>query len=144
MAKRTLQQKLEYPSTPEIKTGPETWNKRFGGNRMLIATPRLIEAIVKTIPYGETLTMSELRKRLAIENGADYTCPLTTGIFAIVMAEAAHERQDCTVPWWRLVKDDGSMNDKFPMHGPLQHKYLREEGHRLTVRGQSLKLSPLT
>jgi hypothetical protein len=45
-------------------------------------------------------------------------CPITTGIFAWVAANAAEEQKqkgekDIT-PYWRTLKNDGVINEKYP------------------------------
>jgi hypothetical protein len=60
---------------------------------------------------------------------------LTTGIFLRIAAEAAVEdlrggKQDIT-PYWRVIKADGSLNEKFPGGTAAQAARLREEGHSI-------------
>jgi len=65
----------------------------------------------------------------------DVCCPLTTGIFAHLAAEAAEEDQAAgkkrVTPWWRTVRDDGKLNEKFPGGAAAQARLLRREGVRL-------------
>ena len=61
--------------------------------------------------------------------------PLVTGIFVRIAAEAAEEdaaagKTEIT-PYWRVVKEDGSLNPKFPGGVQRQQEHLREEGHRI-------------
>ena len=58
---------------------------------MLIPTPKLIDAYIRQIPEGKAVDSQTLRKDLALQNGAEVTCPLTTGIFLRIVAEAAQE-----------------------------------------------------
>ncbi|PYT05169.1 MAG: methylated DNA-protein cysteine methyltransferase, partial [Acidobacteria bacterium] len=37
-------------------------------------------------------------------------------------------------PYWRVVKADGSLNDKFPGGAKEQSRRLKEEGHSITPR----------
>jgi hypothetical protein len=91
---------------------------RFGDGLMLIPTPVLVDEVVRRVPKGKLVTVSEIRRRLAIEFSADVTCPLTTGIFIRIVAEAAEENRaggrKRVTPYWRVVKDDGTLNPKFP------------------------------
>ena len=43
------------------------------------------------IPRGKLVTVSALRRALAADFETDVTCPLTTGIFVRIVAEAAEE-----------------------------------------------------
>ena len=57
------------------------------------------------------------------------TCPITTGIFVRIAAEAAEEQLEQGIervtPYWRVVRDDGSLIARFP-GGAAR---LRAEGH---------------
>jgi len=60
---------------------------------------------------------------------------MTTGIFIRIVAEAAEEdlrdgREQIT-PYWRVIKPDGSLNEKFPGGVEAQASHLREEGHTI-------------
>ena len=78
------------------------------GSRLLIATPKLVEAYMRDIPRGEERTIARMRDEMATQRKADATCPLTSAIFARIVAEAALEemaagRQAADVaPFWRL------------------------------------------
>jgi len=43
------------------------------------------------VPNGKVVTISEIRSALAKKHGATIGCPLTTGIFAWVAANAVEE-----------------------------------------------------
>jgi len=108
---------------------------RFGKGTMLIPTPKLVDALIRKVPKGKLVTVSELRRRLAADFAADVTCPLTTGIFVRIAAETAEEDRANgrarVTPYWRVVKDDGSLNPKFPGGLDNQARYLRDEGFTL-------------
>jgi hypothetical protein len=87
-------------------------------SNMLIATPKLIDTYIRQIPNGKTVSLQTLRKDLALDHKADYTCPVTTGIFLRIVAEAAHEKyqqQDSLkgiTPFWRAVDPDSPLAKK--------------------------------
>lgn len=123
--------KLEKPQEPKVVNIPPKMS-RFGSGTMLIPTPKLVDALIQKVPKGRLVTVSELRRKLASDFGADVTCPLTTGIFVRIAAEAAEEdrangRKRIT-PYWRVIRDDGAMNEKFPGGVAQQIRYLRAEG----------------
>ena len=127
-------EKIEKPQEPKIVRVPPKMS-RFGKGTMLIPTPLLVDELVRKVGKGQLVTVSELRRRLAQDFAADVTCPLTTGIFLRIAAEAAEEdrangRRRIT-PYWRVVKDDGSLNPKFPGGIDRQVRYLKTDG--LTV-----------
>jgi alkylated DNA nucleotide flippase Atl1 len=140
-SKLSWREKLEKPQEPKLVKVPPKMT-RFGKGTMLIPTPLLVDEIVRRIPKGRLVTVGEIRRKLAADFGADVTCPLTTGIFVRIAAEAAEEdrasgRKRIT-PYWRVVKDDGSLNPKFPGGAELQTEYLRNEGLSIVNKGRRI------
>ena len=126
--------KLEKPQEARIVKIPPRMS-RFGKGTMLIPTPKLVDALIRKVPKGKLITVGELRRKLAADFTCDVACPLTTGIFVRIASEAAEEdrangRQRIT-PYWRVIKDDGSLNPKFPGGAEQQSRYLRSEGFRV-------------
>ena len=132
-------EKLEKPQEPKLVKIPPKMS-RFGTGTMLIPTPKLVDELIRRIPKGKLVTVGELRRKLAADFAADVTCPLTTGIFVRIAAEAAEEdrangRRRLT-PYWRVVKDDGGLNPKFPGGEHLQARWLRSEGLSIVRKGE--------
>ena len=120
---------------PKVVEGPEKWEKRFGGRRVLVPTPLLVDGIIRKIPKGKLGTVQQIREHLARDFDAESTCPLTTGIFVRICAETAEEdrrsgRKRIT-PYWRVVKSNGGLNAKFPGGVESQSARLKEEGHTI-------------
>ena len=94
---------------------------------------------MRGVPEGEVTTAGRIREFLAQKHMAAVTCPLTTGIFIRIAAEAAEEDRALgrtpITPYWRVVKEDGSLYDKFPGGVAKQRERLKAEGHRF-VRGK--------
>ena len=129
-SRTTWREKLEKPQEPRVVKVPPKMS-RFGQGMMLIPTPKLVDNLIRGIPKGKLVTVSELRRRLAANFAVDMTCPLTTGIFVRIAAEAAEEdrmngRKRIT-GYWRVVKEDGTLNPKFPGGVNQQSHYLRRE-----------------
>lgn len=102
---------------------------------MLIPTPLELEALIREIPRGIVVTVNELRQELARRHSVEITCPLVTELFWRMIAEAAVEEdrdgvEDVT-PYWRVVRDDGSLNKKLPGGVRVQADRLVNEGHLL-------------
>jgi alkylated DNA nucleotide flippase Atl1 len=140
---RSWRAKLEKPHEPRLVAVPPTMT-RFASGTMLIPTPKLVDELIRKIPKGKLATVAELRRKLASDFKADVTCPLTTGIFVRIAAEAAEEdreqgRKQIT-PYWRVVKDDGSFNPKLPGGVAQQTRTLRAEGFEVSTRGKSPRL----
>ena len=134
-SRTSWRKKLEKQLEPRVVRVPPKMS-RFGRGKMLIPTPLLVDELVRRVGKGRLVTVSELRRKLARDFGADVTCPLTTGIFLRIAAEAAEEdrangRKRIT-PYWRVVKDDGSLNPKFPGGIDSQARYLKAEGFTVT------------
>jgi hypothetical protein len=90
---------------------------------------------VRTVPRGKLVTVGRIRRHLAGPFKADSTCPLTTGIFLRIISEAAEEdrragKKDIT-PYWRVIKDDGRLNPKFPGGVEAHAERLAQEGHEV-------------
>ena len=88
------------------------------GAMMFIATPKIVDEYIRHIPKGKSVSIKTLRKDLALENGAEYTCPLTTGIFMRIVAEANYEKylqtnslKDIT-PFWRAIEPNSALAKK--------------------------------
>ncbi len=143
-ARKSWREKLEnpVPGLPKVCEVPDKWVKMMGGRQILVPTPRMVDDLVRTVPKRKLITVGQLRRRLAEPFGADSTCPMTTGIFLRIISEAAEEdrRSDrkTITPYWRVVKDDGSLNPKFPGGVEGHTDKLLAEGHEI-VAGKGKK-----
>ncbi len=143
---KTWRQKLEqeHPNHGKVVAIPPRMQKRFGPGTMLIPKPLDVDAIMRKTGKGKLITQSQIRQRLAHAARADSACPLTTGIFIRIAAEAAEEdaRAGKTriTPYWRTIKDNGSLNEKFPGGFTAQAARLREEG--FTIQAAKGKGAP--
>jgi len=94
--------------------------------------------VIRTVRKGKLVTRSQILDLLAEEQGADMTCPLCTGIFIRITAEAAEEVREegkkRVTPYWRVVADDGSLNEKIPGGSDGRADRLREEGHEIGAK----------
>ncbi len=106
-----------------------------GGTRMLIAPPLAYDAVMKRVPYGKVVTSDAIRRYLAVRHGADGTCPLTAGIFINVVARASEERGADGTPYWRTLKKNGELNEKYPGGVEAQGLRLEQEGHTILQKG---------
>lgn len=135
--------KLEKPQEPRLVAVPPKMS-RFGSGMMLIPTPKLVDELIRKVPKGKLATVSELRRKLASDFKADVTCPLTTGIFVRIAAEAAEEDRaqgrNRVTPYWRVVKDDGTFNPKLPGGVAQQTRNLIAEGFEVSTSGKSPRL----
>lgn len=150
--RKTWREKMNNPKLPKLVRIPPAMQKRFGKGQMLVPSPAEVEAFIQGVPEGSVSTVSQMRQFLAEKHSANVTCPLTTGIFVRIAAEAAEEDSRAgkskITPYWRVVKDDGALNPKLPGGTLRQAKRLRAEGHQIipakTKRPPRVKLSSLT
>tara|TARA_B100001093_G_C26856375_1_gene1027606 strand:- start:3869 stop:4111 length:243 start_codon:yes stop_codon:yes gene_type:complete len=57
------------------------------GSRMLIPTSKLIQDYIYHCEKGSFWEVQTMRNDLAIKSGADFTCPMTSGIFLRTVCE---------------------------------------------------------
>ena len=110
--------------------------KKYGGSRMYFAPPVTYDEIMKTVPYGKVLTVGAIREFLAKKNQADFTDPITAGIFVSIAAWASFQRTEDETPYWRTLKANGELNPKYPGGVEAQKEKLEAEGHTVIKRGR--------
>lgn len=110
--------------------------EKYGGNKMYFAPPIAYDVIMKSVPKGKLITVGKIREYLAKQNGADFTEPITAGIFVSIAAWASHQRTDDKTPFWRTIKSNGELNAKYPGGVEAQKAKLEEEGHTVLTRGK--------
>jgi hypothetical protein len=109
MAKKSWLEKFNIDREPVV----EITDKRFAdipqGSKMLIATPKVVDEYIKQIPKGHHTSLQQMRKDLAAESGAEYSCPITSGIFLRIVSELAYEQYQngtplkAITPFWRMI-----------------------------------------
>lgn len=115
---------------------------KWGGGTMYIATPKEIDEVMKSVPNGKLITSNGIREILAKRHKTAITCPLTTGIFTWIAANAAEEMaaqgEKETTAWWRTLKAGGELNPKYPGGLERQKTMLENEGHRVVSKGKKM------
>ncbi len=111
--------------------------EKYGGDRMYFAPPIDYDAVMRTIPYGKLTTVGEIRAYFARKNGADFTEPITAGVFVSIAAWASEQRADDETPYWRTLKAGGELNPKYPGGAEAQKARLEAEGHTVVQRGRT-------
>lgn len=119
----------------QIVTDEKTIAK-YGGERMYFAPQLAYDAMMKRVPLGKLTTVGELRDYFARHNDADFTEPITAGIFVSIAAWASAQREDDKTPYWRTLKAKGELNPKYPGGVAAQQEKLEAEGHTIIVRGR--------
>lgn len=110
--------------------------EKYGGDRMYFAPPIDYDRVMKKIPFGKVTTVGEIREYFSRQAGADFTEPITAGIFVSIAAWASYQRSDDETPYWRTLKANGELNDKYPGGALAQKERLEKEGHVVVTRGR--------
>jgi hypothetical protein len=66
-------------------------SKRWGTGTCAIPSPLEVDMIMKKVPKGKLITINDIRQIIAKKHKATIGCPITTGIFAWISANAAEE-----------------------------------------------------
>lgn len=111
--------------------------EKYGGNRMYFAPPADYDRVIRLVPFGKLLTVGEIRDYFARESGADFTEPITAGIFVSIAAWASDQRETDKTPYWRILKAKGELNPKYPGGVMAQKEMLEKEGHTVVQRGRT-------
>lgn len=138
MARKTFNEKLQdSKDMPKIVVVDNDKSvERYGGKNMLIASPIEYNEIMAEIPQGKLTTTRDIREFLSRKHDADFTCPMTAGIFISLSAQASCERDIDRIPFWRTLKTDGELNPKYPGGIEYQKRKLESEGHEIQTRGR--------
>ena len=131
--------KTRTPWREKLENSPKR-DKRFGGRRVLVphggvvlvVTPHLVDDLIRKVQKGKLVTIRQLRERLAYyseEAGS------AIGLLLRIAAETAEEdlqmgKSEIT-SYWRVIRDDGSLNEKFPGGVVAQAAHLEEERHTI-------------
>lgn len=110
--------------------------EKYGGNKMYFSPPIDYDKVMKQIPYGKVITVGKIREYFAKLNGADFTEPITAGIFVSIAAWASCQRSENQTPYWRTLKANGELNARYPGGIEAQKEKLEEEGHIIIQRGR--------
>ena len=111
--------------------------EKYGGSRMYFAPPMDYDRVMKQVPMGKVITVGEIREYFAKLNGADFTEPITAGVFVSIAAWASYQRAEDETPWWRTLKANGELNPKYPGGVEAQKEKLEAEGHTIVQKGRT-------
>jgi len=151
--RKTWQEKLkDKPSFPKMlrlekrfpcynavhKIGAEV------GDEIVLVNSSEVLAIMKQVPKGRLSTIVEVCKQIARDHGVKACCSLTTGIFIMTAAnaveEASKEGKSLDIPYWRTLKADGFLNEKYPGGQEAHKKLLEGENFRVIARGKKYQV----
>jgi alkylated DNA nucleotide flippase Atl1 len=152
--RKTWQEKLEdKPSLPKIlrlekrfpcynavhKMGAEV------GDEIVLVNPSEVMAVMKQLPQGRLVTIVEICKQIGANHGVKACCSLTAGIFimtvANAVAEAVRTGGSLAIPYWRTLKADGFLNEKYPGGEEAHKRLLEAENYRIIARGKRYQVA---
>ena len=147
--KKTWQQKLTdkkgLPKVLKLKKNFPCYNAVHSmgveaGEDVVLVNPSEVVEIMKQVPKGKIITIVEICKKIAKKHNVKGCCSLTTGIFIMTAANAAEEAKQqgklLEIPYWRTLKADGSLNEKYPGGALSQKKLLEQEGFTIIQKGK--------
>lgn len=103
---------------------------------MYFAPPIDYDKVMKKIPYDKVITVGKIREYFAKLSGADFTEPITAGIFISIVAGASYQRLEDETPYWRTLKANRELNPKYPNGIEAQKERLEAEGHTIIKKGR--------
>ena len=110
------------------------------GDSVVLVAPIEVDEIMKKVPKGSLITINEICKKLAKKHNVKFCCTLTCGIFIMTSANAAQEDKINGIakitPYWRTLKMDGFLNDKYPGGAKKHKRLLEEEGFKIIQKGK--------
>ena len=111
--------------------------EKYGGDKMYFAPPIDYDKVMRLVPCGKLLTVGTIRDYFAKQSGADFTEPITAGIFVSIVAWASYQRAEDKTPYWRTLKANGELNAKYPGGVEAQKEMLEKEGHTVIQKGRT-------
>ncbi len=111
-------EKLNEDKQPVKKHIDKAFAGMPAGCLMYISTPQEIDGYIRQLKPGQFIDGKQLRAELATKHQAEYTCPVTTGIFLRIVAEAAFEalnkgsKMTDITPFWRAIEAQSPLAKK--------------------------------
>ncbi len=156
MKKTWLQKMQDKPGYPKVLVLEERFPcynaaHKMGanvGDEVVLVNPSDLIPLMAKIPSGNVITLTEICISLAEKYGVKGCCTLTAGIFTMTIANAVEEVKAqgessplSNIPWWRTLKNNGYLNDKYPGGQEAQKRLLESEGLKVIARGKKFQLA---
>ncbi|MEM2118730.1 MAG: MGMT family protein [Candidatus Bathyarchaeia archaeon] len=110
------------------------------GDKVVLVNPSEVVEVMRNVPKGKLVTIVEICKKIAEKHKVKTCCSLTTGIFIMIAAnaaeEAARQGQNLGIPYWRTLKANGFLNEKYPGGAEAHKELLEKEGFKVTQKGK--------
>ena len=88
------------------------------GLTLFVANPKVVDQYIRDIPTGQSRTIVQMRRTLALSRNADATCPVSTAIFLRIAAQAAIDEMEagCAIelvsPFWRVLRASDKITER--------------------------------
>jgi len=152
-SRKTWQEKLAdkngLPKFVKLERGFPCFNAvhKMGaeeGDEIVMVNPSEVIEYMKKVPYGQVTTIIAMCKSIAKRYQVKGCCSLTTGIFIMTAAnaveEAKKENRELEIPYWRTLKADGYLNDKYPGGIEAHKALLEQEGFVVVKKGRRFRV----
>ncbi len=114
---------------------------------VLVNTSEIISLMAK-VPKGKIITIREICRKIAENHRVKGCCSLTTGIFIMTIANAIQEAINNKdklmltnkIPYWRTLKAEGFLNEKYPGGLESHKKLLKHESHKIIAKGKKYQV----
>jgi hypothetical protein len=140
-ARKSWIEKRDLAREPTVKRLSSDFADMEKGQLMLIPTPGLVDRYIRKIPRGKQGDMKTMRRNLAARYHADVCCPVTSGIFIRIAAEAAWEEYQSgkplgkITPFWRIIGPQSPAFRKLSFGTSLLLRQRRKEGLDSKAKG---------
>jgi hypothetical protein len=155
--KKTWNQKLEdkksFPKILKLEKQFPCYNAvhKMGaeaGDPIVLVSASEILPIMAGVPKGKLLTIWNICRKISERHKTKGCCSLTTGIFIMTIANAVEEAIAqgqhgvlTKTPYWRTLKADGFLNEKYPGGQESHRKLLEKEGFKVIARGKKYQVA---
>lgn len=134
MSQQSFVEKLQAAPAASFHVLDPAKAERMNAKTLFIPAPEDVAKAITAIPRGETRTIVDLRRELAVVGNAETACPAKTIKYWKWLAFASDELQGeeslYVVPWWRVLKD-GKPSRHMPGGVDRQLSFLQAEGVQL-------------
>jgi len=155
--RKTWKQKLEgnknFPKVLKLEKRFPCYNAvhKMGvnaGEPVVLVNASEILPFMAKVPKGKLTTIREICQKIAKNRKVKGCCSLTTGIFITTIANAVEEEIAAgnnsalaKIPYWRTLKADGFLNEKYPGGLENHKKLLEKEGYKIIPRGKKYQVA---
>lgn len=114
------------------------------GDDVVLVNPSEVVEAMKEVSKGKLTTIIEICKKIAKKYQVKGCCSLLAGIFTMTAANASEEAvrqgKNLHIPYWRTLKADGFLNEKYPGGAESQKILLEKEGFTVVQKGKRFQV----